>query len=133
MWGIRRQGASENHCQNEHSLLTIASLIGIIRSRSYFMSSYQISRPKQPLRATEYAVLALLALKPCHGLRAGIQVCRPVDLDLVCRAYVQELEGILAIVPPDGFRNLVLACKVNAAEGTITWLEKQRHSWVERH
>jgi len=175
-----------------------------------------MGRPKQPLGPTEYAVLGLLSLKPCHGYELATHFAAEGDLGLVChahisvlyaslrgleeldyvcaeteaqpsypprrtfyltsfgetafrrwvdepvhrirqvrldfllklyfsrllpdhdttallgaqvaasRVYVDELAVPLSNAQPGSFRQLVLQSKINAAEATIAWLEKQR-------
>ncbi|TAK37178.1 MAG: PadR family transcriptional regulator [Chloroflexota bacterium] len=180
-----------------------------------------MSRPKQPLGPTEFAVLGLLTLKPCHGYELASLFAADADLGLVChahisvlyaslraleglgyvyaeteapssypprktyhltplgqtafrrwldepvhrirqirldfllklyfsglltdhdtvglieaqiaacRTYLTELQTALAGTPSDGFRRLVLRSKINAAESTMDWLDRQRQEWAE--
>jgi len=48
-----------------------------------------------------------------------------------CGTYLAELRASLNCASPDGFRRLVLGSKINAAEATVAWLDKQRQAWAE--
>lgn len=62
-----------------------------------------MSRPKQPLGPTEYAVLGLLSLKPRHGYELASQFAADAELGLVCHAHISVLYASLRALEGLGY------------------------------